>query len=196
MQHDPAETISLAVWDVPMPAVAGEMFSVKVGVTAASGRGLAGRRVEVFDATGAMAASGKLGDAPWTGTEALYWTALEVPAPAKPQVTEYSVRCGQAASRFSVAAAAKPEHRLTVTVTEQTTAAALEGVEIRLGPFHARTDAAGRAELRAGKGAYQLHLWRNGHIAPDQSIDIDGDISVEVTMLQVPEDHPDARWVK
>jgi hypothetical protein len=26
-----ADTISLAVWDVPMPAVAGQRFSIKVG---------------------------------------------------------------------------------------------------------------------------------------------------------------------
>ena len=29
MQHDLSNTISLAVWDVPMPVVAGEKFSIK-----------------------------------------------------------------------------------------------------------------------------------------------------------------------
>ena len=76
------ETISLAVWDVPMPAVAGETFSIKVGAKSSSGRALAGGRVEVSDAKGAVVASGALGGAPWADTEALYWTALDVPAPA------------------------------------------------------------------------------------------------------------------
>ena len=196
---------SLAVWDVPMPVVAGERFSIKAGVKSASGRPLAGCGVEVSDATGAVVASGKLGEAPWAETEALYWAALDVPAPAQQQLAEYAVRfvSGQgepadaaAAARFSVAVAAKPEHRLSVKVTEQSTAAALDGVEIRLGPFHARTDATGRAELRVCKGAYQLQLWRNAHNAPPRPINIDGDVSVELTMMHVPEEHPDARWVR
>jgi hypothetical protein len=198
-------TVSLAVWDVPMPVVAGDMFSIKVGAKSASGLPPASCRIEISDAAGAVVASGKLGDAPWAGTEALYWAALDVPAPAGPQLAEYAVRLiphqGEpgdevAASRFSVAATAKPEHKFNVKVTEQSTAAALGGVEIRLGPFHARTDAAGHAELRVCKGEYQLHLWRTAHIAQPQPIRIDGDTSVALTMAHVPEEHPDARWVR
>jgi hypothetical protein len=100
------------------------------------------------------------------------------------------------ASRFSVTATAKPEHKLTVKVTEQATTAALEGVEIRLGSFRARTNAAGRAELHVCKGEYQLQLSRTAHIAPPKPINIEGDTSVELTMVHVPEDHPDARWVR
>ena len=75
-----------------MPVVAGERFTIKVGAKSASARALAGGRVEVCDATGTVVASGALGDAPWPGTEALYWTALDVPAPARPTVAEYAVR--------------------------------------------------------------------------------------------------------
>ena len=194
--------ISLAVWDVPMPVVAGEMFSIKAGAKSAPGHSLAGHRVEIFDATGVVVASGNLGETPLTGTEALYWTAIDVPAPATGQVTEYAVRFipgpghDATATRFSVAIADKPEYKLNVKVTEQSTAAALGGVEIRLGPFHARTDAAGHAELRVCKGEYQLHLWRTAHIAPPKPIRIDGDASIDLTMAHVPEEHPDARWVR
>ena len=117
-------------------------------------------------------------------------------------MTEYAVRFipgpghDATATRFSVAIADKPEHKLNVKVTEQSTAAALGGVEIRLGPFHARTDAAGHAELRVCKGEYQLHLWRTAHIAQPQPIRIDGDASIDLTMAHVPEEHPDARWVR
>lgn len=196
---------SLAVWDVPMPVVEGEKFSIKVGAKSASGRTLAGRRVEVSDAAGAVVASGTLGGTPWAETEALYWAALDVPAPAERQLADYAVRLitdrGEPAheavpSRFSVIAAGKPEHKVTVAVTEQDTGAALDGVEVRLGPFHARTDKAGRAELRVCKGAYQLQLWRTAHNASPKTIDIKSDMSVDLTMEHVPEDHPDARWVR
>ena len=205
MQHDPSDTTSLAVWDVPMPVIAGERFAIKVGAKSVSGRALAGFRVEVSDAAGAVVAIGTLGDAPFAGTEALYWTAFQVPAPAEEQLADYSVRliprpgepaAEAVASRFSVAVAAKPEHKLHVKITERDTAAALGGVEIRLGSFHARTDKTGRAELRVCKGEYQLHLWRTAHIAQPQPIRIDGDASVALTMAHVPEEHPDARWVR
>jgi hypothetical protein len=197
---DKSET-SLAVWDVPMPVVAGERFSIKVGAKSTSRRKLAGCRVEVCDAAGAMVASGTLGDEPWAGTEALYWAALDVPAPRDRDVADYTVRLApdnhdSVPTRFSIAIAAKPAHTLTVTVTERDTKAALDGVEIRIGPFHARTDKAGRAELRVSRGDFELQLWRTAHIAPPQPIRVGGDESLELTMVHVPEEHPDARWVR
>lgn len=192
---------SLAVWDVPLPVVAGEQFSVKVGATSATGNALTGSRVEVSHGSGATVASGVLGSSPWPGTEALHWVALDVPAPAAPCVAEYTVRLvahgGTAATtRFSVAVAGRPQHTLIVTVTEQNTAEALSDVEIRLGPFHARTDQYGRAQIRLCRGDYRLELWRTAHIAPPQPISIAGDTTIALTMVHVPEEHPDARWVR
>ena len=195
-------TISLAVWDVPMPVAAGDRFAIKVGAKSASGRMLSRGRIEVTDAAGAVMSSGTLGETPWPGTEALYWATLDVPAPSEPGVAEYVVRFvagtehEAAASRFSVAAAGKPEHTVTVTVTERDTQAALGGVEIRLGAFHARTAASGRAEMKVCSGEYHLQLWRNAHLAPHTPIRIDRDVNIELTMVHVPEDHPDARWVR
>jgi hypothetical protein len=204
MGHDPSNAISLAVWDVPMPAVAGEKFSIKVGAKSAARRALGGGRVEVSDSTGAVVATAKLGETLWPETEALYWAAPDIPGPVQ-QFAEYVVRFipdsgkpahDAVATRFSIASTAKPEHRLTVAVTERDTAAALAGVEIRLGSFRARTNAAGRAELHVCKGEYQLQLFRTAHVAPPTPIKIVGDASVELTMVHVPEDHPDARWVR
>jgi hypothetical protein len=196
-----ADTISLAVWGVPMPVVAGENFTVKVGAKSLSGRALAGERVEVSDAKGAVVASATLGDAPWPGTEALYWTALDVPAPRDREVADYTVRLEPASldavpTRFSISIAAKPAYTLTVTVTERDTKAALDGVEIRVGPFRARTDKTGRAELRVSRGDFLLQLWRTAHIAEPQPIRVGRDDSLELTMVHVPEEHPDARWVR
>ncbi len=195
------ETISLAVWDVPMPVVAGQNFLIKVGAKSASGKSLAGGRIEVSDATGTVVASGALGDTPFAGTEALCWTSLEVPAPRDREVADYTVRLEPASldavpTRFSIAVAAKPAYTLTVTVTERDTKAALDGVEIRIGSFHARTDKAGRAELRVSRGDFLLQLWRTAHIAEPQPIRVGRDDSLELTMVHVPEEHPDARWVR
>lgn len=179
---------SIAVWDVPMPVVAGETFAVKVGATAK------GTTIEVSDGSGAVT-SGSVGGTPWPGTDGLCWTELRIPAP-KMGVARYTVRCGAAETWFSVIAAAKPTCTVSVQVTEQDSKAALDGVEIRLGPFQARTDKSGRAELHVCKGEYQLQLWRTAHIAQPQRIAVDGDGRVELTMVHVPEEHPDARWVR
>ena len=106
-------------------------------------------------------------------------------------MARYTVRCGAAETWFSVVAAAKPDCTLTVQVTEQDSKAALDGVEIRLGPFHARTDKAGRAELRVCKGEYQLQLWRTAHISPaDQCRS-----SVELTMARAEDIRRADRWI-
>ena len=124
-----SNTISLAVWDVPMPVVAGETFSIKVGAKSASGRALAGCRVEVSDASGAVVASATLGEAPLAGNRGAVLDrarrARAGPAtsgrirraahagPASPQTQ----RRRGSASRST----AKPEHKLTVKVTERDT---------------------------------------------------------------------------
>ena len=198
-----ANSISLAVWDAALPVVAGEPFAIKVGAKAADARVLAGCHIAVSDASGAMVASGTLGDKPWPGTEALYWLALDVPAPAMPQVAAYQVRLVDAsgeteavATEFTVVAAAKPEHSVAVSITERDTLKPLADVEVRLGPFHARTDANGRAELRVCKGDYEARLWRPAHSAAPQPLTVDGDTHLDLTMQNVPEVHPDARWVR
>jgi hypothetical protein len=190
------DTVSIAVWDVPLPVTAGERFPIKVGGKSSTGAVLTGGAVEVCGSDGRVVATGRLGGEPWPGTQALYWVALEIPAPAPDALAEFTVRLAGAASRFVVAAVRKPEHRLAVTVVEQGSNAPLRDVEIRLGPFHARTDAAGRAELAVGKGAYQLQVWRWAYDAPPTPIEISGDASVEIAMTHVPEEHPDARWVR
>jgi hypothetical protein len=172
-----------------MPVVAGETFAIKVGVT-----GTPALKVEVSDAAGKVVASGRLGSEPFGGTAVLYWTTLDIPSPVKPGLADFTVRAGQALSRFTVAATPKPEHTLRIAITDSKMP--LGGVEVRLGPFHARSDSSGRAQVRICKGEYQLQLWRSAHIAPPRPIRIEGDTAIALTMRHVPEEHPDARWVR
>jgi len=193
------DTISLAVWDVPAPVIAGGTFAIKVGAKSAAKHKLGGSKVEVTDAAGAVVASGTLGDTALPGTEALYCAALDVPAP-KQEIAEFTVRLAgvddSVATRFSVAVAAKPAYTLSVTIAERDTKEPLDGVEIRIGPFQARTGKDGRAEIKVSRGDFQIQLWRTAHIAEPQPIRVGRDESLELTMLHVPEEHPDARWVR
>src|SRR5258707_1266512 len=83
--------------------------------------------VPVGDQTGAMMARGHLGDAPWPGTSALYWTQMELQAPADAGMWSWSAKfeAGElelphdgAASQFNIVIVRPPEHRLTVKVID------------------------------------------------------------------------------
>jgi hypothetical protein len=192
---------SLAVWDVPPAVAAGERFAVKVGVKSAAGCALDGRTVEVLDEAGAVVASGRLGEAPWPGTAALFWAELELAASSALGLAMLTVRFDgaelepphqDASSRFSVAVVACPEHTLTVKVAAN--GAPIEEAYVRLGPLRAMTDAAGRAEVKLAKGRYELNVYKAGFDTEAVALVIGADAMVEVEARAQPADDPDAVW--
>jgi hypothetical protein len=198
----PHET-SLAVWAIPSPVVAGQPFAVKVGAKSASGCNLTGMCIAVCDESGDVLAGGALGDAPWQGTSALYWTELALVAPANAGMLTWSVKFDAAglevphdgaSSRFSIAIVSPPEHRLTVRVVEQATATPIENAQVRLGAYRAATGESGIAELMMPKGCFDLNVWKSGYEAPATTVAIDADVTVEVAIVAVPEENPDAAW--
>jgi hypothetical protein len=200
LESEARHETSLAVWDIPT-AAAGERFAVKIGVKSAAGCALAGCRIEVFDGAGVEAASGRLGETPWPGTNALFWTEAELRAPATPGPAGFSVRfdatdAGEphrhAVAAFNVPVVARPEHSLTVTVVAD--GAPLPDAIVRLGPYRAMTDAAGVATVRAATGRYELVVWKAGYDAPVMPLTIEADAGVAIEAKAVPEDDPDSHW--
>jgi len=194
---------SLAVWDIPSPVVMGQPFTIKVGAKSAADCELKGLDIAVFDKNGTVAARGRLQDAPWPGTTALYWDEVELTAPAEEGLSQWSVRFAAedlalphdgTAAEFSAAIVRPPEHRLTVKVVEQESKAPIEDVQIRLGAFRAATDPSGLAEVMMPRGSYDLHIWKAGYEAPARPIEIKADLAVEIEAVVLPEDDPDAAW--
>jgi hypothetical protein len=199
----PHET-SLAVWAIPSPVVTSQGFAMKAGAKSTAGCDLAGCRIEVLDDSDAVIAGGSLGDTPWPGTAALYWTELQVPAPHTAGMFSWSARFDPAGlalphegarSRFSIAIVDPPEHRLIVKVIERDTAAPVADAHIRLGAYRGSTDLSGTAEIMLPKGAYDLSVWRPGYEAPTSAVTIAADATVEVEVIAMPEDNPDAAWL-
>jgi len=199
----PPHETSLAVWAIPSPVVTGQRFALKVGAKSAAGCALKGQRIEIRDERGVTMASGSLGDSPWPGTSALYWVELELPAPGEPGMFSWSVKFDPAdlefphegaAARFSIAIVRPPEHRLTVKVIEQTTAAPIQDAQVRLGAYRAATAPSGLAEIMMPKGTYDLAVWKAGYEAPVTSVAIDADVTVEIAVAALPEENPDAAW--
>jgi hypothetical protein len=198
-----AQGTSLAVWDIPSPVVMGSRFAIKAGAKSAADCELKDTSIEVCDANGAVVARGRLGETPWPGTTALYWTTAELTAPATEGLSAWSVRFAAAelelphdgsAAEFRVAVVRPPEHRLTVKVVEKDSKVPIGDVQIRLGAYGAATGPSGTAEIMMPKGVHELHVWKAGYEAPARPVEIKDDIAVEVEATVVPEDDPDAAW--
>jgi hypothetical protein len=200
-----AETIahrtSLAVWDIPAAIAAGEHFTVKVGAKSSAGCALAGCRIEVLDAAGAVVALGVLGVAPWPGTSALFWSEIELCAPSSPGLAPLAVRfTGDgleeshegSSSLFSVAVVAAPEHVLTVAVAAD--GGPLADAIVRAGPVRATTDATGRARLHLAKGRHELAVWKAGYDAPATPLMVEADAFVRIEACVLPQVDPDSVW--
>lgn len=195
---------SLAVWAVPSPVVMGERFRIKVGAKSSAACELKGRKILISDPAGAVIAHGTLGETPWPGTSALYWTEVDLSAPnqegmfwcaASFAAAELEIPHQGASSKFSVAIVRRPEHRLTVKVLEKDTNAPIEDAQVRLGPYGAATDPSGRAEVAMPKGTYDLTVWKVGYETPGKTVDIHDDITVQVEATIVPPENPDAAWL-
>lgn len=72
-----------------------------------------------------------------------------------------------------------PEHRLSVRVVEQETAAPVENALVRPGPYRTATGGSGIAELALPKGSYALNVWKSGYEAPITAITVDADLAVD-----------------
>jgi hypothetical protein len=195
---------SLAVWDIPSPVVTGGKFAIKVGAKSSAGIALGGSRIEICDGAGTVLARGCLAEAPLPGTSALHWAELELPAPATSGMHRWSARFVPddlalehegASYGFDVLVAPPPEHRLTVRLTEHDRATPIADAQVRLGPYRAATDASGRAEIAMPKGSYNLTVWKVGYEAPDTSVEVNADVTIEVAIVPVPEENPDAAWM-
>jgi hypothetical protein len=186
---------SLAVWAVPSPVTIAERFSVAAGVKSSGACALGGAKVEIRDAAGATIGDGTLGDVPWPGTDALYWTEITLTAPRTAGIvrwraifaaSEVELPHDASSAEFSFTSVSPAEHRLTVEVVEGRSRMA--DVQVALGPYRATTDAAGVAYIEAPGGAYELAVWKPGFRAAPLSVDIAADASVQIELTPLPEE--------
>jgi uncharacterized membrane protein len=198
------QSTSLAVWDIPSPVVTGERFGIKVGAKSAAGCKLDTKEIEVCDASCAVVAHANLGETPWPGTSALYWTDVELLAPVEAGMSSWSVKFAAAelelphdgaSSNFSVAIVKSPQHRLTVKVVEKETAIPIENAQVRLGAYRAATGPSGLAEIKMPAGTYDLNIWKVGYEAPSTTVEVNEDVTVQIEVLVVPKEDPDAAWL-
>ncbi|MCL2632497.1 MAG: hypothetical protein FWD45_05385 [Coriobacteriia bacterium] len=75
--------VSLAVWDIPSPVNCESSFSVIVGAKCHQGCQISGSLVTIYDTLGIPRGSGLLGDELYSDSVSLYWTRVQLMAPAE-----------------------------------------------------------------------------------------------------------------
>jgi hypothetical protein len=196
LQARPHRT-SLAVWAVPSPVRIADRFTIMVGAKSSGACELAGAKVDILDETGAKVGDGMLGDAPWPGTDALYWTEIALTAPPRDGISRWSAAFAAAeltlphlgsSCEFSFAAVKRPEHKLTVKVVEGEGAVPVADVQVAVGPHRAATDRDGQARIETPTGKYELAVWKAGFAGGPKAVDIDADLTMQVELTRLPEE--------
>jgi len=185
------------VWSVPSPVRMADRFTIMVGAKSSGGCDLSGARIEVHDDADAKVGDGILGDTPWPGTDALYWTEIAVAAPSRDGTLCWNVEFAAAdlalphlgaSVEFSFTSVKPPEHSVTVHVTEHATAAPVEAAQIALGPYRTETDQAGSARIDVPNGTYDLAVWKAGFEACSKAVEVTADVSVRFELTRLPEE--------
>src|SRR5262249_47536958 len=173
MAHD----TSLAVWGVPSPIVMEHPFRIHVGATGSAGCNLNGKEIQICDETGTGIARGRLREPPLKGTRALYWTEVDLVAPATEGTTSRSIAFapielhlphGGASARFVFETVKPPQCWVMVKVVEKDAGGPVEDAQVRLGVYFAYSDSTGLAKLAVPQGRYSLDVLKTGYEAPSQ----------------------------
>ena len=187
---------SLAVWSVPSPLRVGQAFRITVGAKSSGAYDLSGAAVRIDDSS-AEVGRGQLGDAPWPGTSALYWTEIALTAPAESgtrirsaafAASEPALPHLGATGKFSFVVVEAPEHRLIVKVIESPSAISIEDAQIGLGPYRVATGSDGAATIEAPGGRYNLIVWKAAFEPDTRTVDLDADTLLEVELTPLPEE--------
>jgi hypothetical protein len=195
-QTRPHQT-SLAVWSVPSPVRMADRFAITVGAKSSGACALSGAKIEVRDETGAPVGQGILGDRPWPGTDALYWTEIVLAGPSQEGQQCWSVAFAAtdlelphlgSSAEFSFTAVKPPEHRVAVAVTEREVATPVEASQIALGPYRAATDKTGVAHIEVPGGIYDLAVWKSGFEPASRTVQIAADVSVQLELIRRPKE--------
>ena len=139
-----AHDVHLNAWDLPSAITAGEAFSFHVGLKCSCGCNLANRSFVVRDQAGTVVASGRLGDAVWPGTSALYFAEVQAVAPADISLHQWMVESAGSNSGIAhapgslairVRTVAAPDHEITIEAVDRESGAPLKGDQSHHAPL-------------------------------------------------------------
>ena len=193
---------SFAVWDIPGPTIAGDVFTPTLGINCSSGCNLAGKHVQVLGQDGCVAGEATLSHEPWPGTQALYTARIPLSAPSVPGKCQWTFRIVPSTpddtphsitgAAIETTICARPEHAVTIVVSDAATHLPIGSVNVRFGPYRGITNQRGIAAVGAARGAYLLDAWKSGYADCNGGVvKVEGDVEIALEISSIVENSPD-----
>lgn len=189
-------TTRVLAWDIPATAVAGDRFTIKVGIKCSSECKFADKAFAIYDHEGAKIASGTLSGDIWPGTTGLYFATVELKAPSSADLYQWSVKSAgkdlerphaEGAAEFSLRVVARPECVIKVEAVDKISQEPVAGAQVALHPYKTVTDERGFAEIRVPKGAYALFVAKRKYLTLGLPVQVTADMTARAELDLEPE---------
>lgn len=177
----------VVVWDVPSAIERGKPFAVRLGVACSARCGLDGLAVVVRDHHGNRRTTATLGDATWSGTDALHHAQVALNAPDTEGLYHWEasvltdglpIAHTDSSARFGVRVVAPPDCRVTVVAVDARSGTPVEGARVVAHPYRAVTDDRGRAGMHVPAGEYRLFVSGKGYVP----FRFEGEVTTDITL--------------
>lgn len=198
-----AHAMRLTVWGLPTAIVAGEHFTLKVGIKCSCGCNLAGRDVSIVDGDGIEVVAGTLHDEVWPGTSALYFAEVEGQAPLTVGNQTWEARIAPSGSgiphsagalAFAVQVVDPPDCQVTVEAFDAATRTPIGNARVVMQPYRAFTGENGVAMLKVVKGTYKLLVAGTKYAATAKTVEVTENITVRAELAPDPPDDPASHY--
>ena len=189
-------TTRVLAWDIPSTVIAGDRFTIKIGIKCSSECSFANKAFTISNHDGATIAKSELSDDLWPGTTGLYFAELELKAPSSAGLYQWSVKSAgkeldkphaDGAAGFSLRVVDRPECLVTVEAVDKESQKPLAGARIAMHPYKAVTDERGFAEIRVAKGAYDLFVAKTSYLTLGLPVEVTADMTARAELDLEPE---------
>ena len=189
-------TTRVLAWDVPPTVIAGNKFTIKIGIKCSSECSFADKAFELYDHEGTEVAKALLSGDLWPGTSGLYFAAVELKSPASAGLYQWTVRSSgtafakphdEGAASFSLRVVGAPECLVGVEAVDKASQQPLAGAQVALHPYKAETDARGRAEMKVAKGTYTLFVAKKSYLTLGLPVEVTADMTARAELDLEPE---------
>lgn len=188
--------IRVLAWDIPTAVVGGEKFNMKIGIKCSGDCQLANEEFgvedfEIYDHNGAEVATGRISGELWPGTAGLYFTEVELNAPASEGLYNWSVKCSgtvgeiphaEGTASFGLRVVGPPEYLVSVEAIDKDRQTPMRGVRVVMHPYMGVSDENGIAKIRVAKGAYQLFVAQTSYLTLGLPVEVTEDMSVRAEL--------------
>ena len=196
MAESEPHDVNVVAWDIPTAIVAGEKFSMKVGIKCPHECDLANREFAIYDQDGTQVAEGTLPAERWPGTTGLHVAEVALEAPSAEGLYTWTVKTpsridgevthAEDVISFGVRVVGNPEYLVTVQTVDGTDQTPLSGARVVMHPYRAVTDERGIARVRVAKGVYKLFVSQTRYVTFGLPLDVDADMTAKAELYVEP----------